>query len=166
MSKISFNNQTQPFYKSVKKSVEEYFARTGQQKTGNWKLYAKTLILIPAALGIYAFLLWGAYPALAGIGLSVLLGFVLVAIAFNVMHDACHGSYSSKKWVNDILSYTMNALGSNAMIWKIKHNILHHTYTNIDGLDDDSALPNPGWRCINTSTSICSWSTPSAHCCG
>jgi linoleoyl-CoA desaturase len=139
MSKISFNNQTQPFYKSVKRSVDEYFVRTGQHKTGNWKLYSKTLILIPAALGIYAFLLRGSYAAITGIGLSVLLGFVLVAIAFNVMHDACHGSYSSKKWVNDVLSYTMNALGSNAMIWKIKHNILHHTYTNIDGLDDDIA---------------------------
>src|SRR5215204_2247174 len=64
---------------------------------------------------------------------------MLVSIAFNVMHDACHGSYSSKKWVNDLLSLTMNALGSNAFIWKIKHNIIHHTYTNVDGIDDDIA---------------------------
>jgi linoleoyl-CoA desaturase len=55
------------------------------------------------------------------------------------MHDACHGSYSSKKWVNELLSLTMNALGSNAYIWKIKHNVVHHTYTNIDGIDDDIA---------------------------
>jgi linoleoyl-CoA desaturase len=33
----------------------------------------------------------------------------------------------------------MNALGSNAYIWKIKHNVVHHTYTNIDGIDDDIA---------------------------
>jgi linoleoyl-CoA desaturase len=33
----------------------------------------------------------------------------------------------------------MNALGSNAFIWKIKHNVVHHTYTNVDGLDDDIA---------------------------
>jgi linoleoyl-CoA desaturase len=55
------------------------------------------------------------------------------------MHDACHGSYSSKKWVNDLLSLTMNALGSNSFIWKIKHNVVHHTYTNVDGIDDDIA---------------------------
>ncbi len=139
MPKISFANKEQPFYRSVKSSVNEYFTKTQQKKTGNWHLYVKTLVLIPLALLIYVFLLAGTYHAIVGILLSVLLGFTLVAIAFNVMHDACHGSYSSRKWVNGLLSFTMNALGSNAMIWKIKHNILHHTYTNIDGLDDDIA---------------------------
>jgi linoleoyl-CoA desaturase len=56
-----------------------------------------------------------------------------------VMHDACHGSYSSKKWVNETLGLSLNALGGNAFIWKFKHNILHHTYTNVDGIDDDIA---------------------------
>jgi linoleoyl-CoA desaturase len=139
MPKISFANKEQPFYRSVKSAVNEYFTKTQQKKTGNWHLYAKTLVLIPLALLIYIFLLTGTYHAVVGILLSVVLGFTLVAIAFNVMHDACHGSYSSRKWVNGLLSFTMNALGSNAMIWKIKHNILHHTYTNIDGLDDDIA---------------------------
>jgi linoleoyl-CoA desaturase len=139
MSKISFAHKKQPFYTSVKLSVNEYFRKTEQKKTGNWKLYAKTMLLIPLALLIYVFLLTGTYHPALGMLLSVLLGFTLVAIAFNVMHDACHGSYSSRKWVNGLLSLTMNALGSNAMIWKIKHNILHHTYTNIDGLDDDIA---------------------------
>jgi linoleoyl-CoA desaturase len=55
------------------------------------------------------------------------------------MHDACHGSYSAKKWVNNFLGYSLNALGGNAFIWKIKHNILHHTYTSVDGIDDDIA---------------------------
>lgn len=55
------------------------------------------------------------------------------------MHDACHGSYSSRKWVNELLGYSLNALGGNAFIWKFKHNIVHHTYTNIDGVDDDIA---------------------------
>ncbi|MEJ0082647.1 MAG: hypothetical protein WDM78_17230 [Puia sp.] len=32
-----------------------------------------------------------------------------------------------------------NLLGGNAFIWKFKHNIIHHTYTNIDGIDDDIA---------------------------
>jgi linoleoyl-CoA desaturase len=55
------------------------------------------------------------------------------------MHDACHGSYSSRKWVNELMGLTMNALGANAYIWKIKHNVVHHTYTNVDGIDDDIA---------------------------
>jgi linoleoyl-CoA desaturase len=55
------------------------------------------------------------------------------------MHDACHGSYSTKSWVNNILGLTLNALGGNSFIWKFKHNIVHHTYTNVDGIDDDIA---------------------------
>lgn len=38
-----------------------------------------------------------------------------------------------------MMGLTMNALGSNAFIWKVKHNIIHHTYTNIDKIDDDIA---------------------------
>lgn len=139
MAKVSFNNTDRTFYPSLKKSVDQYFKENNLKKTGNWKLYHKTAILIPLSLAIYTFLLLGSYSAFAGIVLSIVLGLALVSIAFNVMHDACHGSYSSKKWVNEILSLTMNALGSNAYIWKLKHNVVHHTYTNVDGIDDDIA---------------------------
>jgi linoleoyl-CoA desaturase len=139
MAKVSFNNKGQAFFSSLKASVDQYFKQNNLRKTGNWKLYLKTAILIPLSLSVYIFLLLGSYSALTGISLTFLLGLGLVAIAFNVMHDACHGSYSSKKWVNDLFSYTMNALGSNAYMWKIKHNVIHHTYTNVDGIDDDIA---------------------------
>jgi linoleoyl-CoA desaturase len=71
--------------------------------------------------------------------LSMLLGFLLASIGFNVMHDANHGSYSSRGWINHLMGLTLNALGGNNFIWKQKHNIIHHTYTNIDGIDDDIA---------------------------
>jgi linoleoyl-CoA desaturase len=71
-----------------------------------------------------------------------------------------HGSYSDRKWVNLLLGHTLNAMGGNAFFWKIKHNILHHTYTNIEGIDDDIAqsrllrqsLPRNG--CQFTASSI------------
>jgi linoleoyl-CoA desaturase len=137
MSKVTFNNSNKTFYNSLKNAVENYFKTQEIKKTGNWKLYLKTAVLIPIALAIYIFLLSGNYAPFIGVGLCVVFGFALTSIAFNVMHDACHGAYSSRKWVNEIMSFTMNALGSNAYIWKIKHNIIHHTYTNIDGVDDD-----------------------------
>ncbi len=139
MAKVSFKNNGQVFYSSLKRAVEEYFQQQNIKKTGNWKLYLKTIILIPLAVLIYVFLLVGNYSAMAGSALSILLGLTMVSIAFNVMHDACHGSYSGKGWVNHILGFTMNALGSNSYIWKIKHNVIHHTYTNVDGIDDDIA---------------------------
>jgi linoleoyl-CoA desaturase len=139
MAKVSFNNSNQAFFISLRKSVDAYFTSQQIKKSGNIKLYLKTIILIPAAIAIYVSLLLIEIPAPVSLLLCVLLGSILASIGFNVMHDACHGSYSSKKWVNNTLGLTLNALGGNAFFWKQKHNILHHTYTNIAGVDDDIA---------------------------
>lgn len=139
MPKVIFNNKNRVFYNSLKASVDKYFAHTGQKKTGNMQLYAKSVILILAAVCLYTSLLFAPLSLLLIILFSLVLGFILACIGFNVMHDANHGSYSSRKWVNETLGLTLNALGGNSFIWKQKHNIIHHTYTNIDGIDDDIA---------------------------
>lgn len=139
MPKVSFNNSNNVFFQSLKKSTDAYFKETGLKKTGNWKLYTKTLVLIPVAVGLYVSLLVFPVPAVPGLCLCALLGITISSIGFNVMHDACHGSYSSRKWINTLLGLSLNALGGNAFFWKQKHNILHHTYTNIEGADDDIA---------------------------
>jgi linoleoyl-CoA desaturase len=139
MAKVTFNNKNTAFYNALKFNVDQYFTENNIKKTGNWELYSKTLILIPAAVFLYVFLLTVTLPAILAMTLCAVLGLVLASIGFNVMHDACHGSYSSKKWVNEVLGLTLNALGGNAFIWKFKHNIIHHTYTNVDGIDDDIA---------------------------
>jgi linoleoyl-CoA desaturase len=139
MSKVTFNNKNKEFYNDLKQAVDAYFLKNKLKKTGNINLYLKAIILIPAAAGIYVLLLTVTMPVVLSLMLCALLGFILASIGFNVMHDACHGSYSSKKSVNEIMGYSLNALGGNAFIWKFKHNILHHTYTNVDGIDDDIA---------------------------
>lgn len=139
MSKIVFKSTDSVFYQSLKSSVEQYFSEKKIKKTGNWKLYIKSGILIPAAVTIYISSLLFNFPLGVLILLFATLGFILASIGFNVMHDACHGSFSSKKWVNEVFSYSLNALGGNAFIWKFKHNIIHHTYPNVDGVDDDIA---------------------------
>ena len=121
MAKVTYNNKNAIFYKALRADVEKYFRENGIPKTGNWKLYLKTVVLITTSIAIYLFLILSRYPAITGIFLSMLLGFSLACIGFNIMHDACHGSYSSKKWVNEILGLTLNALGGNAFIWKQKH---------------------------------------------
>ena len=139
MAKVTFNNKNNAFYSFLKSEVDKYFQQKKIKKTGNWKLYIKTGVLIPAAIGLYISLLLFPIPALLAVVLCGILGFVLASVGFNVMHDACHGSFSSKKWVNETFGHTLNALGGNAFIWKFKHNIIHHTYTNVDGMDDDIA---------------------------
>ena len=139
MYKVTFNNSNTVFYTALKKEIDQYFKSNSIKKTGNWELYTKAIVLGVSAISIYLVLLNVSMSVGAGILLSALLGFILASIGFNVMHDACHGSYSSKKWINDLLGYSLNALGGNSFIWKFKHNIIHHTYTNVDGIDDDIA---------------------------
>ncbi len=137
MAKITFNNKDSVFYDSLKLKVKQYFSDKGIRSTGNFRLYIKTFTLIPAAFIIYFTLLFSNLNPFISILLCALLGFTLASIGFNVMHDACHGSYSSRSWVNNLFGLTINCLGGNAFIWKFKHNIIHHTYTNVDGIDDD-----------------------------
>lgn len=139
MPKVSFNNKKALFFQSLKADIEQYFWESNQEKTGNHRLYIKTWVFIPAAVLLYLSLLFVPVPAILGIFMAALLGFTLACIGFNVMHDACHGSYSKNSGVNELLGLTLNALGGNAFIWKQKHNIIHHTYTNVDGMDDDIA---------------------------
>ena len=139
MSRVTFNNKNSIFYTSLKNNVENYFSTNNIRQTGDWRLHSKALILVPSAIALYIILLTVSLPALPAILLAGLLGLIMASIGFNMMHDACHGSYSSKKWVNETVGYSLNALGGNAFIWKFKHNILHHTYTNVDGIDDDIA---------------------------
>jgi linoleoyl-CoA desaturase len=139
MYKVSFSNKDNSFHQDMKSSVDQYFSANRVKKTGNWKLYIKAITLVPAAIGLYVILLSIHFTLIPGILISGFFGFVLASIGFNIMHDACHGSYSGKPWVNNIMGLSLNLLGGNAFIWKFKHNIIHHTYTNIDGIDDDIA---------------------------
>lgn len=139
MAKVTFNNRQTVFYDSIKTRVDDYFRKNNIAKTGNIQLFTKALVLIPAFIGIYIVLVFIQPPVVLSILLCMVLGFLAASIGFNVMHDACHGSYSKYKWVNELLGLSINFLGGNAFLWKFKHNVIHHTYTNVDGVDDDIA---------------------------
>lgn len=138
MPKVSYTKQA-TFFSALKRDIEHYFVENKIEKTGNWQLYFKTILLFALTLILYSTLMVFSLPGWLGILLAASLGFVLALIGFNVMHDACHGSYSSNRHVNDLLGYSLNLIGGNSFIWKQKHNVIHHTYTNIDGVDDDIA---------------------------
>lgn len=65
----------------------------------------------------------------------------MAGIGMGIMHDAIHGTYSSNLKINKLLSYTLNMVGANATVWKVQHNVLHHSYTNIHEGDDDINAP-------------------------
>jgi linoleoyl-CoA desaturase len=70
-------------------------------------------------------------------GLAVLLGIFNALIGFNVCHDAIHGSFSANTKINKALSFIFNLIGASPYVWNLTHNVVHHTYTNIPGHDED-----------------------------
>jgi linoleoyl-CoA desaturase len=139
MPKLTFSNHNNEFFISLKKSVDEYFEKNKLKKTGDWRLFSKTIILILTAVCLYSLLIFVKMDGWVALLLTGLLGYNLACIGFSIMHDANHGSYCTKPWLNDLLGLSMNFMGASSYFWKQKHNILHHTYTNVDGLDDDIA---------------------------
>ena len=75
------------------------------------------------------------------IAMYLVSGLGMAGIGMGVMHDAMHGSYSRNRWVNQLLGNTMNLIGGNHVVWKFQHNVLHHSYTNIEAYDDDLDSP-------------------------
>lgn len=137
MYRASFNNRQQSFYATLKQEVDNYFTQNNLKPTGNGLLYFKTFLFLSLGIYLYVQLVFFTPPVWIALPLCVLLGFDMAFIGFNIMHDGCHGSYSSKKWVNELMGYSLNLLGSNSLLWKFKHNVAHHTFTNIDGHDAD-----------------------------
>jgi linoleoyl-CoA desaturase len=125
------------FHAELKRRANEYFENTGKSHTGNHKLYTKAIILVTAFIGVYVHLVFFTPPAVFALLECLLLGALTASIGFNVMHDGAHGSFSRRKWLNEMAGMSINFLGANVFLWKSKHNIIHHAFTNIDGVDDD-----------------------------
>ncbi|MBI3884039.1 MAG: acyl-CoA desaturase [Sphingobacteriales bacterium] len=141
MAKVTFDNRNNKFFQDLKASVDEYFESKKIKKTGDWRLFIKTIILFSTAITVYGALIFFKkdIETVPAILLAGLLGYIGASIGFAVMHDANHGSYSTNAKLNDFLGLSINALGASSFFWKQKHNIIHHTYTNVDGIDDDIA---------------------------
>jgi linoleoyl-CoA desaturase len=124
---------------TVRKRVNEYFKKNKISKTGDYRIWIKVfamplMYLTPFVLiltNLFSNHLWAFY------GLWVLMGIGLAGCGLGIMHDACHGALSKKKKVNDFVGLVINLAGGYALNWKIQHNVLHHSYTNIDGYDED-----------------------------
>jgi linoleoyl-CoA desaturase len=133
-----------PFHADLKRRVEAYFS--GRTPHGGWRMRVKTAVLLAWLGGTWAVAMFvpvsGAQAAL----LAVSMGLAMAGVGFSVMHDANHGSYSKDPRVNRVLSFTLDLLGASSHLWRQKHNILHHTYTNIAGLDDDIESGTPHLR--------------------
>ena len=138
MSTPKFANVQNSFHVELKKRINQYFEQTGASPTGNKQLFFKAVLLMVSFFRIvYSPGIFYSLQQFGRLLECLLLGGVTAAIGFNVMHDGGHGSFSNNKTLNRVAAMSLNLLGGNSFMWNVKHNIIHHAFTNIDGIDDD-----------------------------
>jgi linoleoyl-CoA desaturase len=136
---VKFNNNNQPeFYKELRSRVNTYFKENKISKYADFNMKFKTAFMLTLYFVPLLLMLTGVVSSVKWVLLMwVLMGFGMSGIGLSVMHDANHGAYSKNKKVNRTLGFLLNFLGGYHKNWVIQHNVLHHSYTNIDGYDED-----------------------------
>ena len=126
------------FVKELKHRVNQYFKEKGISKHANFSMVFKTVCMVAILVVPYSFMMSGLISSIwIHYLMWVIMGIGVSGIGMSVMHDANHGAYSKNRTINRIIGRFIDLVGGNATNWKMQHNVLHHTYTNIHGLDQD-----------------------------
>ena len=129
--------ESKEFFQTLNKRVNQYFKDNKLEKTGNWKLYLKSLIMFTILIAPFVIIISTNFNDWFKLFLAILIGIGMAGVGMNVMHDGNHGSFSKYPWVNKLMGGSIYILAGNVFNWKIQHNLLHHTYTNIKDHDED-----------------------------
>lgn len=136
---VTFNEADRPeFFKVLRQRVNAHFKDNNISKHANLNMKLKTVFMVtlytvPLVLMIFGFItsLWSMLL------MWTIMGFAMAGIGLAIMHDANHGAYSKDQRVNDAVGFILNYIGGYHYNWRIQHNVLHHSFTNIDGHDED-----------------------------
>jgi linoleoyl-CoA desaturase len=137
VTKLSFENGGD-FILDTRREVDLYLASRRTQLRGRLQLYVKAVV----AFGVLA----ASWVSLIVIRPGIVLGLLSLAglslgailVGFCIQHDANHGAYFRTRRANHLMGWTADALlGISSYAWRVKHNVAHHTYTNVEGYDDD-----------------------------
>jgi linoleoyl-CoA desaturase len=127
------------FQQLLRARVDKHFELTGRSRRDVREWYWK--------MGTILFLFASSYTALVffvsawwqAIPLAIVLGFSVSLIGFNIMHDGGHGAVSRHRFVNRLMAHSVDLVGGSSYLWRWKHNVLHHHFSNITGQDNDIA---------------------------
>jgi linoleoyl-CoA desaturase len=162
---LKFAKHNPDFFVTLNQRVNAYFKSNRIDRTANTEMIVKTIVMF----GLYFipyFLLIGGFISNSWIQLSLcaVMGIGVAGIGLSIMHDANHGAYSSKRWVNNLLGLSLNLVGGHATNWKVQHNVLHHTYTNVHDVDEDISprgiirmAPGSQWKPIHRYQHFYAW---------
>jgi linoleoyl-CoA desaturase len=163
--KITFANNQRDFSATLNRRINDYFKTNQIDRHANAEMVIKTVFMFVLYLVPYGLIVGGEITNIYWmLPLVVVMSFGIAGIGLSVMHDANHGAYSNKSWVNDLIGYSLNLVGANAFNWKIQHNIMHHTFTNIHDEDEDISprgvlrlSPYSDWKSMHRYQYLYAW---------
>jgi linoleoyl-CoA desaturase len=164
-SSIQFAKSRHEFFSTLTQRVNHYFKVNNIERTANTHMIIKTIFMFVLYWTPYFLVISGNFTSTWSLlGLVTLMGLGTAGIGLSVMHDANHGSYSKKAWVNNLLGFSLNMIGGNAFNWKVQHNVLHHTYTNVHDVDEDISprgvlrmAPGSDWKPFHRFQHLYAW---------
>ena len=165
MKTITFASTNRDFASTLNKRVNDYFKTKNLSRHANAEMIVKSFVMFSLYLIPYVLIVTGVVTGTGWlIASTIIMGFGLAGIGLSVMHDANHGAYSNKAWVNTIIGYSLNFVGANAFNWKLQHNVLHHTFTNVHEEDEDISprgvlrlSPHSNWKYLHKYQHIYAW---------
>ncbi|MFM2376151.1 MAG: hypothetical protein RLZZ165_1248 [Bacteroidota bacterium] len=138
VTKIKFTGKEKSeFYPVLKRRVDAYFREAGISSHANGLMRFKIVLYVTVIFGSLLSLLVFPLPVWAIYLLWILIGLFSAFSGLGICHDAIHGSlFRSARW-NHVFSWMFNLVGAFDYTWSIMHNKAHHTFTNIEGADED-----------------------------
>lgn len=135
-ARIRFNRKT-AFGVDLRQEVDRYFADRGLEKRGAAAMYRKAAIVMVWLLASYLVVLFfgSSWPVLLLAAVSS--GLAQAAVGMSIMHDGGHRAVSDDRRINRGFALMLDVMGGSSYIWHHKHNVMHHTYPNVVGSDDD-----------------------------
>ncbi len=124
----------------MKRRVLEYLTDNGLSPHDSPRMYVKTAVLLLWFGLSYVLLVFAATTWWHAVLAALSLAFAMAGIGFGIQHDANHTAYSDRPAINRLMGISLDALGASSYLWRIKHNVAHHTYTNVESGDDDINL--------------------------
>lgn len=127
----------QSFQKILRKRVNSYLKENNIDRHGDASMKFKTIAMVAIYFVPYLLIATQVISGWWALIPFAVMGAGLAGIGTSVMHDANHGAYSRNRSFNDWVGRIVNLVGGFDTNWKIQHNVLHHTYTNVSGVDED-----------------------------
>jgi linoleoyl-CoA desaturase len=164
MSRLQPLAPDQGLRRTLDREVGRQLSALALSRRGGAAMRRKAALMFGLWAGSYLALLLGRPSRPGAIPLLALLALSVVGLGVNVQHDANHNAFSNRRWVNRLLGFTLDLMGGSSYFWRFKHNLFHHGFANIVGLDEDVTkspflrlAPADRWRWFHVAQPFYAW---------